>query len=426
MFLSPVRRLLQLSTVRQTAVLLVLFCAISLLAWGGTYWSISREMLQAVDGRLTARMEEVAARVEATGTLPRMEDPRSVRWAETGWADGFVALDLAEGEGPDYRYLVRTTTLGRIAVGENFERQEELQDILRGGMQLAFLATLLLTLIAGVVLALRGQRRLRAINEGLVRVGRGALDTRIMLKGEDDLSLLAGRINTTVERLEQTMEQMRVQSSAIAHDLRTPLARLRAQIETNLEALADRNIPVAPDALEADLEQIDQITEIFDALLRLARIESGAGKERFQLVSLSDVVRHAAETFEPVVADAGQRLEAELEGSARISGDESLLLQLVANLIQNALRYGPEGQTIRLNCAGAELSVSDQGPGIPVADQERVLQPFYQATSTRQEEGSGLGLSLVRAIAELHDAELAFSEGPGLTVCVRFPHGKPA
>ncbi|MEL6691026.1 MAG: HAMP domain-containing sensor histidine kinase, partial [Pseudomonadota bacterium] len=407
-----------------TVVLLVLFFAISLMAWGATYALISGDLLRAVDGRLSARMDEAIVALDAGEPFPITQDGQSIGFATNSWPDGFIEVDTEAGEGPDFRYLVQSTPHGRIAVGENVERQEELLDILGGGMQSALLATLLLTTLAGVWLAINGQRRLRRINEGLAEVGRGRLDTRIALKGNDDLSLLADRIDLTVSRLEQVMEQMRVQSSNIAHDLRTPLARLRAQIEANLNALADRGVAVSAEALEADLEQLDQVTGIFDALLRLARIESGAGREAFVAVVLEDVVEAAAEAFGPVVNDAGQNLAVEISEPSTIWGDEGLLIQLVANLIQNALRYGREAQTITLRCTGREISVIDQGPGIAVADRARVMQPFYQGEAARQGEGSGLGLSLVRAIAELHGADFALDEGAGghgLVATIRFP-----
>ncbi|MCH2076423.1 MAG: HAMP domain-containing histidine kinase [Rhodobacteraceae bacterium] len=405
-------------------MLLFLFCAISLAAWGGTYWLISGEMQRAVDQRLSDRMEATLAALEAGETPPAPTEGQYAGAADDTWPSGFVAVETSSREEPDYRYLVFETAQGRLAVGENVERQEELQQILSGGMQLALLATLCLTTLAGVWLAINGQRRLRVINEGLAEVGRGNLATRIQVKGNDDLSLLADRINLTAKRLDHAMQQMRVQSSNIAHDLRTPLARLRAQIETNLDALTERGEAVSAEALEADLEQIDQVTEIFDALLRLARIESGAGRESFEPVEMRSILEAAVETFEPVVSEAGHALVVENSDASIVSGDESLLIQLVANLIQNALRYGQEGQAITLACHGTVLSVTDEGQGIPLAHRKRVLQPFYQGEAARSGEGSGLGLSLVRAIAELHGAELYFSDGPngrGLKVSVPFP-----
>ena len=159
------------------------------------------------------------------------------------------------------RFLVRNTSDGRIVIAENVERQEEIRELLVGGMQTALYGTLAIGLLAGAWLARRGQNRLDLIGEGLAQVARGRLDVRIALPGRvDDLTLLADRINATTGRLELAMDQMRIQSSNIAHDLRTPLARLRAQLETNLNDLTEKDSPVSADDLDAALAQIDHLS----------------------------------------------------------------------------------------------------------------------------------------------------------------------
>jgi len=417
-----IKAVLRLSTVRQTLGLLALFMGITLLAWGGTYWLVQREMLNAVDARLSLRMDEAATALARGRALPVAEDGQTAAIAPDDWPDGFLTVD-SDGPGPEMRYLLRKTSHGRILLGENTERQDELRDILAGGMQVTLVASLLAALLAGLWMARRGQRRLGAINAGLAQVAQGRLSTRIALEGEDDLSLLAGRIDATTARLEQAMTQMQVQASNIAHDLRTPLARLRAQIETSLTALIEKDRPVSSDDLGAALEQIDHISGTFNALLRLARIESGTGRDAFEPVDLGAVAHQVAEMFAPVIEEAGQSLTLDVANAATIPGDPNLLVQMLSNLLQNALRYGPEDQDIILRAHGHGFTVIDQGPGIAANDREKVLQPLYQLESTRQGLGFGLGLSLVRAICELHGAELVLSDGPnglGLTVSIHF------
>lgn len=427
MFLSRFSGLLQRSALRQTLALLALFLAITLAAWGGTYWLVQREMTQAVDARLSARMADALAALDMGAVLPPPGDGQSAALspAEGADPDGFFNTEGPHKHGDDYRFLSRLTPQGRVVLGENVERQEELRELLATGMQGTLAVTLLATLAAGLWMAQRGQRRLNVVNAGLAEVARGRLDTRITLEGpRDDLSRLAGRINATTARLDQAMTQMRVQSSNIAHDLRTPLARLRAQLERSLLALVEQDRPVRADDLGVALEQIDRITGTFDALLRLARIESGAGRAGFAPLDLGTLAEQLAETFGPVVEEAGQCLTLRCCDPARITGDADLLVQLGANLIQNALRYGPAGQEITLEVQGPRLVIRDQGPGIPLAEREAVLQPLYQSDTTRQEEGFGLGLALVRAIAELHAARLSLSDGAGgrgLTVTLEFP-----
>ena len=285
-------------------------------------------------------------------------------------------------------------------------------------------ATIFLTSLFGLWIARRSQERVNAISTGLAKVAQGDLGARITLDGNDDLSLLANRIDSTAARLETAMTQMRVQSSNIAHDLRTPLARLRAQLESNLLALIEHERQVEVHDLEDALEQIDRITGTFAALLRLARIECGAGRNSFQTVRLKDLIAEIIDTYGPVVEEAGQTLDVAIRDATTISGDHDMLVQLLANLIQNALRYGANNQAIGIEVHGPRLIITDEGPGVPFDQRENVLQPLHQGEATRQGEGFGLGLALVRAICELHGAELSLSDGPngrGLRVTVKFP-----
>ena len=199
--------------------------------------------------------------------------------------------------------------------------------------------------------------------------------------------------------------------------------KLRAQIEASQSAMLQHGQAVSSDDLNAALDQIDNITGTFDALLRLSRIESGAGRERFRPVNLQALAKDVIETFGAVVEDAGQSIVLEIDAPACIQGDWNMLKQAIANLLQNALRHGAENQTISMRVHRSQLSVTDQGAGIPFAEREKVLQPLYQSQSARQTNGYGLGLSLVRAIAELHGADLSLSDGPtgtGLKATLRF------
>ncbi|MEM6891125.1 MAG: HAMP domain-containing sensor histidine kinase [Pseudomonadota bacterium] len=423
MSLNQLRRVLRLSAVRQALGSLLLFSAISIIAWGGTFYLVSREMQRSVDARLNESMDATIASLDAGLDISVSDRDETVAFVNDTLREGFRTEDL-KGSSDEVRYLVRTTSHGRLQLGENTERQEELRDILAGGMQVSLAATILLTSLFGFWIARRSQERVNAISTGLAKVAQGDLGARISMEGNDDLSLLADRIDSTSARLETAMTQMRVQSSNIAHDLRTPLARLRAQLESSLLALIEDGRRVEADDLENALEQIDRITGTFEALLRLARIESGAGRDAFQTVHLKDLIAEIIDTYGPVVEEADQMLDVEIQDAATISGDHDMLVQLLANLIQNALRYGANSQTISIQAHGPRLIVTDEGPGIPFDQREDVLQPLHQGEVTRQGEGFGLGLALVRAISELHSAELSLSDGPngrGLRVTVKFP-----
>lgn len=424
MFSNRVKQLWRLSAVRQAFWLLLSYAVISTVALSITYWLILKEMTNAVDDRLALRMEAASIALENGQPLPAANTGQSIELTAEEWPEGFVSIDVTAMDGPDFRYLVRSVKDEYLVLGENVERQEEMRHILIGGMQLSLLFTLLASIAASIWMAQSGQARLNIITRGLARVGSGQLNSKIKLDGDDDLSLLAGQINETVERLDRAIGQIKAQTSHIAHDLRTPLARLRAEVETSLTQLVDKEKPVAQGDLEEALDQIDNIDQIFDALLRLSQIESGMGRSAFSELDLSVLAKKVFETYEAVVADHGQCLKLEISNAKFVLGDADLLIQLLANLIHNALRYGAPQQDILINIQGARLFVCDQGPGLSASEYEKVLQPLYQGETARQGEGHGLGLSMVKAICELHSAELLLSDGPngkGLCVAVNFP-----
>ncbi|MGX9355173.1 sensor histidine kinase [Roseobacteraceae bacterium S113] len=437
MFLSRVRSIARQSAIRLTASLLIVFAIITLFAWAGTYFLVQREMMRLVDARLANQLGLVERAIRSGEDLPPLAlgqslgviDGRSLIGSvplnrdDVPGQDGFYSDDPLE---PELRFFVRRMADGRrIIVAESTERQAELLETLADGLRLSLWCLLGASVIAGALFAWRGQTRLARVSAGLEKVARGQLATRIALPGRrDDLTVLAERINTTTAQLERSMEQMRVQSSNIAHDLRTPLARLRAEIESALIDLTENDLPISAETMGAGLEQIDTIIGTFNALLRLSRIESGAGKAGFADLELAALAGEVAETFAPVVEDAGQTLVFESTAPAQVRGDRDMLVQLIANLIQNALRYGAPHQQITLRVQGRLLQVMDQGPGIPEAEREKVLQPLYQLENTRQSDGFGLGLSMVSAISDLHGADLMLGEGDGgqgLAVGVEFP-----
>lgn len=424
MYLNKIKSLSMQSSLRQVLILLAVFSFISTAAWGVTYWMVEKEMKAGVTERLNARMKEAVVALESGGSLPALKSGETAEFSTDPQVEGFFTVDPNTPDEPQFRFLVKTLPNGSVVLGENTERQEEALDYLSAGMQTTLLVTLLVVIPIGLWLAGRSQARVKSINEGLVKVAQGHLHTRIDIEGSrDDLSLVADRINLTTERLGVVMSQMRVQSSNIAHELRTPLARLRAQLETHLQAKKGSEQAVSEQELEVAIEQIDEISATFDALLRLSRIESGVGRDRFMSIDLGDVAKSTLETFGPVVEEANQSLILELVEPEKVVGDRDMLVQLLANLVQNAMRYGASEQTITIKIHGTRVFVNDEGEGIPVSERENVLEPFYQADKSRSGDGFGLGLAMVRAICELHDAKLSLSDGlngKGLKVSVSF------
>jgi signal transduction histidine kinase len=267
-------------------------------------------------------------------------------------------------------------------------------------------------------------RRVDAVNRTARAIMDGDLSQRIPVVGpRDELGGLAEGLNRMLARIEELMESLRHVSSDIAHDLRTPLGRMRQRLETC--RMKTRSKAEYEAAIEAAIEDADGILKTFEAMLRIAQIEAGARRARFSPVNLSEVADNVAEAFGAVAEDEGKRLVATVEAGVAVTGDRELLTQMLANLTENALRHTPAGTRVdlcleRVN-GEIRLTVSDTGPGIPPEERERVFRRFYQLDESRSTPGSGLGLSLVAAVAKLHNTTVLLEDNnPGLRVSVTF------
>jgi signal transduction histidine kinase len=226
-----------------------------------------------------------------------------------------------------------------------------------------------------------------------------------------------------LDRLVELMDGVRLVSNAIAHDLRTPLARLRGRLES---ALREADSPARfRAAAEAALQELDQVVRLFDALLRIAEIEAGHRRAAFAPVDLAALAADIAELYQPLAEQRGLTLETALAPAA-CAGDRMLLAQVVANLLDNAIKYTPAGgriliETRRLG-SEAEVAVADDGPGIPPEEREKVTRRFYRLEASRTSPGSGLGLSLVVSVAKLHGGRLDLADNaPGLRARLLLP-----
>jgi signal transduction histidine kinase len=239
----------------------------------------------------------------------------------------------------------------------------------------------------------------------------------------DEFDELAKHFNQLLEENERLIAQVREVTDDIAHDLRTPLARIRQDLEASLarprSGAEDRQV------LQRSLEAIDGLLETFHALLSIAQIESGAVNASMAPVDLSAIARDAVDLYAPAAEQAGLALELDAEPSVTVRGNRHLLSQALSNLIDNAIKFSPPPGAIevgvRTTRTGPEFSVADHGPGVPEHERERVLQRFVRLDSARERPGTGLGLSLVAAVVKLHGASLSFADNaPGLVVTVRF------
>ncbi len=286
-------------------------------------------------------------------------------------------------------------------------------------------ATLLMALVGGLVLSRGFLRRTDAITRTCRSIMDGHLSQRIPSTGvNDELGRLASIINAMLDRINDLMENNRQISNDIAHDLRTPLTRLRHRLElARAEAATTDDYATAVDGAIAETEGV---LSTFSALLRIGQIEAGAGEKSFQHVDLASVVKDLVEIYRPAAEDREHVLDIGKIASADIHGDKELVSQLVVNLIENAIAHTPPGTRVMVSLDQADgksvLSVADGGAGIPADEHEKVFRRFYRLERSRTSPGSGLGLALVAAIAHIHRADVSLADNrPGLKVTVAFP-----
>ncbi len=348
---------------------------------------------------------------------------------------GTAASDPMEfelGTGPTSEMVrARIVTLPggrRLLVGRNLAAREEF----RGLVGRAFLAALGLTVLIGVaggyILSRRVATRLDQINRESEAILEGALDRRMPgADSGDEFGELSGNLNRMLDRISAVMDAMRAVSDEIAHDLRSPLTRLRGRLDLALlESTGGTSATVPREAVEGAVADVDRVLGLIDEILTIALAESGLPNEGFTEVDLVELARSSCELYEPLAEEAGLTLVPDVEPGAQLRGHRELLARALGNLLDNALKYVPRGGRIRV-CGGAradrfELVVEDDGPGIPDAFRSRALERFSRLDPSRSTVGSGLGLSLVRAVATLHAGEIRLEDNaPGLRVVLDFP-----
>lgn len=314
---------------------------------------------------------------------------------------------------------------GLLVVGRSTYAFEELRETMAEATITAGALILLMSLGAAFLVGRQFLSRIDRVSAAAGRIMEGRFDERLPAIGMgDEFDRLASNLNAMLDRIEQLMEGLRQVSSDIAHDLRTPLMRLRRRLEA---AAADPVLMEERGGLAQEaLEQVDEILATFGALLRIAQVEGGTGREGFRAVDLSEVVERVRQAFEAAAEDQGKTLLVERDPNVLVMGDEELLTQLVSNLVENALVHVPSPGEVEIkvtvSAKDAELIVADRGPGVPEIERGKVARRFYRLDRSRTTPGAGLGLALVQAIAQLHGGELEFSDNrPGLRACVRLP-----
>jgi signal transduction histidine kinase len=438
----------------------VLIAATVIAVFAIIYWQLSSELEQRVRLRVLENLDalsvidshegfsELAEVVSAEANSPRAIENIFLLIDKDGQfiAGNVEGIPVFQGwralKATDYKRLIgpnevrdryfafwRPLSKGMLLVGGNDRDMRHVSATLLGGLIWGLAATALLSIAIGGMLAYRAQKQIDAVSTTLAAVAQGKLDRRVPpLKGNADLNHIGAQINATLDQLQRSIERSNQISTDIAHDLKRPLGRLQQRLDTAMRSA--RTEAQLQAAIDASLGEIGIIVETFDALLRIAEIEAGARRLRFTMVDLQQVLMDVTEIYQAVADDAGDTFISQLAVTkgAMVLGDRELLVQLFANLIENAIRHCPRGTTIVLALREERTSivaeVCDTGPGIPLDERDKVFHRLYRLDKSRSTPGSGLGLSLVAAIAELHNARIQLDDdSPGLRVSLRFQCG---
>jgi signal transduction histidine kinase len=454
----PLPRLLRTASFRLAATYLAIFSISVVLLGCVVYFTVGYEIVQQIDDRVTEETakflsefqrnglthlaEHIRARKAAGAFLDyRLEDRAGmvlagglgpVKLANEDYREGWVTTLIKteyEHDEPDFnweRALITKLSDGSIlVVGDELGGVDEARRAVLIAFSWALAATLVVGVGGGLLLSAAFLRRIDAMTRTAGDIIAGDLARRIPLtRGDADLARLATAFNKMLDRIGALLDANKHVSSAIAHDLRKPLARVLRGLEA--VRMGPSSLTEYEKAVEAALSDIDGVLETFAALLRIGQIEAGTRRAGFRKIDLAAVALEVAEAFQPGAADEGKTLTFELTTPLAMEGDRELLTQLTANLIDNSIRHTPPGSRIEVKSLGGEaggrLIIADDGPGVHPSERGRIFERFYRVDRARATPGDGLGLSLVAAIAELHDAKVfALDNEPGLKIVVELP-----
>jgi len=456
-------RLFQTSIFRIALLYLLLLGLTLTLVLGFIYWQTAGLIERQTDETVQAEIRGLAEQYRDEGLGRLMEvihersGPRGVaenvylltgpsfqpmagnltNWpAAAGEQDGWLEVKLARRDDPSgVPHVIRGRAFElaggyHLFVGRDTVERGDFRSIMAGALAWAVLPALLLGLVGGALIGRYSLARVDAVRAASEDIVRGDLSRRVPLTGSgDEFDRLATTINTMLERIETLMGGMRLVTDSLAHDLRSPLTRAKGAIEMALRRPGENGGDDAESyrqALEQTAVELEHILRTFEALINIAQAEAGLNRLTLGALDLSALTQDLVEVYQPIVEEAGMELTGTIADDVVIEGHRQLLAQALANLLDNAVKYSPRGSHINLTLArageAATLTIADTGSGIPVADRERVLQRFVRLDASRGTPGSGLGLSLVAAVAKLHEVNLTLDDNrPGLKVTLAFP-----
>jgi signal transduction histidine kinase len=389
--------------------------------------------LETVRDRVNAEADEHAIYLLADPSLNAVAGNMAAWPAQIGQRPGWYEIGLARaGKLHATRILYVTLPGGyRLLVGRDVQDRVAIRRLILGGLVWAAGIAVLLAIVGGMLIRRGVLVRVEAINRTAAAIMRGDLSRRVPVRGAtDEFDQLSHTINGMLQQIEVLIDGVRNASNAVAHDLRTPLAELRNRLEALL--LTRPPLDMAMEEVQAAVGDLDRVIGVFNALLRLAEIDSGARLAGFRAVRLDTVAGEVADLYGPVAEARGITFAYTPPGELRVQGDPDLLAQAIGNLVDNAVKFSSAGGQVSLGLApaadgGAEIVVADSGPGIPDAEKSQVVQRFYRGAAGGGVAGVGLGLSVVAAVARLHGGRLEFADRhPGLMATLTLPESYPA
>jgi signal transduction histidine kinase len=363
-----------------------------------------------------------------------LRDPRGVRLAgklspmlgNVGWNHLRIPNADERGAEPELLLVTMLPDGSRLSVGDDLGRVTQAGRVIGRVFALAIIAIVMLGIAGGVLISRAFLRRVDAIARTAEAIIGGNLKRRVPVENTfDDLDRLAVTLNRMLDRNETLLTSLQHLGSNVAHDLRTPLSQLRQTLEEARRT--DTTVDGFRASIDLAIARAQSMQQIFAALLRIAQLEGGSGGAPFEALDLSDVLDTVADAYVPLAEQDGYVVQLESDIDSWVDGDRQLLMQMLANLIENALQHTPPGTRIRASVLrrpprGVQLQVADNGPGVPAADRGRITERFYRCERSRTTPGHGLGLSLVAAIADLHNASLSIEDAaPGLRFRITFP-----
>ncbi|HBK05133.1 MAG TPA: two-component sensor histidine kinase [Acetobacteraceae bacterium] len=316
-----------------------------------------------------------------------------------------------------------------LLIGRDVQVRSQLRKMLTNALLWAVGGVLLLATIGALVIRNLFRRTLANISATSVAIAGGDFAQRVRLSGRgDEFDQIAEVINDMLDRIGRLMDGVRQVSNAIAHDLRTPITRARTRLED--AALHAESADDLRAAIERATQDLDGIVGVFQALLRIAEIEAGSRRSSFAQFDLAPLLAEVADLYGAVAEERGIVLRLEAPDAVPAYGDKAMIQQAIANLVDNAVKFSPDGGTVRLTASVSAMvfvAVEDQGPGIPLSERERATDRFYRGETARSTPGSGLGLSLVQAVAQLHGGNLRLEDNrPGLRAILSLPLAEAA